>query len=183
MLGSLRRLAERPVTAAWMHRCRLDRSGGEPWTVSVFPFFDAEGVVHKSMVVRWDRPELYVTRSRYAGLQARRSGFGRVVACRQNLSRIKRIELDERIGELGRLWHFDPWWVLGEAPFSSFSSTPILKRTNCVDHLPDGATSMSFDWKLTQVAGLTNVHGSTLPLSLEQRRRPANGAQSGKRLR
>lgn len=170
MLGSLRRWAERPVTAEWMRRCRLERFGGELWTVSVFPFFDAEGVVHKSMVVRWDRPELYVTRSRHSRLQARRSGLGRVVECRQNLSRIKRIDLDERIVELGRLWHYDPWWVLSDAPFSSFSSTPILRRTNCVDHLPDGAMSMSFDSKLTHVVGVTDVHGSTVPMTLEQRR-------------
>jgi hypothetical protein len=110
------------------------------WTLAragLFPFFDRSGVISRVMVVGAESSQLWLFDPSQAELRI--PFFGPIVL--QPLpSTLRRLE-GLQLAEVEGLWHFDPWWVLGDPRFALSDVAQALKATNCLERFawPVGA--------------------------------------------
>ncbi len=111
--------------------CRsLQLRGRRLEKASLFPFFDRQGATRLLMLTTQDSGRIALI-GHHAGLFTRR--------------RFRPSRLDVDFGaltnatesehdRLADLWHFDPWWELGEARYAGHPAVPALKATNIPGH-------------------------------------------------
>jgi hypothetical protein len=155
MATLLRMIATRPISAKRLHRCRLRFADGVQWRASVFPFFERSGEVQALLIIRYDAPELYAASYRADWIQYSHPwSVKRVLSPSTDLAPLTK---GDTLNELARVWHYDPWWVLREPPFTNHVATAALQTTNCVDRMPRETRSLAFDPNLSHVHSIT-VH-------------------------
>lgn len=134
-----------PVRASRLHGTKLH--GSHDRRVSIFPFFNAEGEVFSHMVTdKGAGKVLFVPHSETLVVIP--------LAGRLRMDGLRALD-EEAVSSVSGLWHYDPWWVLAEPPFSEHWATPALKQTNCVDYLEKDISSLSFSRDLSAVASAT----------------------------
>ena len=67
----------------------------------------------------------------------------------------------EQAQSLTELWHFDPWWVLGEERYAGHGAVPALKRTNIAGYDKD-VSGMWFDGTLEKATHVGKGAGESL---------------------
>lgn len=142
-----------------LHRRRFELEGGRLCRASLFPFFDDEGRTkaimlaggecERILLVEW-RPDLFTRRW-----------------LRPHLLRLGTSSLDDAddsdARSLTRLWHFDPWWVLGAVRYSGHDVVPSLKPTNISGY--DGSlTRIWFDRNLGRVTWTASGAGESMTI-------------------
>lgn len=165
-----------------LHDCTLDLEDGRLEKASLFPLFDGAGTTRGLMLTSAEssdillstwRPELVERRwFRPMRLRLRRHDFS---AAPEDL-------------DLESLWHFDPWWELGDERYAGHSLMPALKETNIPGHDPAltrfwlHSTLGRVTWVATGEGEATDMQRykpSRLRTAEENRRnaRPARAAQ------
>lgn len=91
---------------------------------SLFPVFDSEGVVEWLMVVREGDPKIGLLPWEPNLLTG--AWFWRRVG--REWSSVP--DAHDHVLGMDRLWHFDPWWVLGDSRFAEHPAKAMLKETN-----------------------------------------------------
>jgi hypothetical protein len=128
------------VSQRSLKSCRLELEDRSLERASLFPMFDQEGRTRMLMITAEDDGRILLA-DWASGLFAR------------NWSRRHRVHLrfadlrdasswnEERFADL---WHFDPWWVLGEERYHGHGSVPALRNTNIPGYEPT-ISGMRFD--------------------------------------
>lgn len=145
MLGSINQKS--------LHNCRVrfadHRAGG-----SIFPLFDNEGKTKALMLTSSDDDQLIVVKYGKSMLSVR----GLLPSLRpqrffsDRTSMLQEQNVDEDL--LKELWHFDPWWVLGDERYAGLELVPALKETNLPGYDPT-ITAMRFTPSLSRVSWVT----------------------------
>src|SRR5688572_6114713 len=130
-LWSLRRIVSQRSLSA----CRLELEDRPLERASLFPLFDDEGQTRMVMVTTEEHGRILL--AEWApGL------FTRDWAWRNRL-RLRSTDLNDASAwdreRFEDLWHFDPWWVLGEERYQGHGVVPSLRGTN----IPGFDTSVS----------------------------------------
>lgn len=94
-----------------------------------FPFHNRDGSVHAYMLV-WPESRRIVMLDAREGLVKSTVPLVLDVAT-ADLKDLSKDDFDQ----YGRLWHYDPWWVLAEKRYRGHPAVPVLKATNTVDYL------------------------------------------------
>ncbi|MEM1245336.1 MAG: hypothetical protein AAGK22_03130 [Acidobacteriota bacterium] len=111
------------VSQKTLHRSRTLLGVGEG-RCSLFPIFDSMGLVEWLMIVREGDPKIGLLRWEQDLL----SGFWLWRRVVREWTTVP--EAHDHVLGMDRLWHFDPWWVLGEARFTEHPAKALLKETN-----------------------------------------------------
>jgi hypothetical protein len=123
------------VSQRSLKSCRLELEDRPLAYASLFPLFDAEGQTRMVMITAEENPRIMLA-DWTPGL------FGRDWAWRNRL-RLRSTDLEDASmwdeTRLEDLWHFDPWWVLGDERYHGHGAVPALRRTN----IPGYDTSIS----------------------------------------
>ena len=161
------------VTQKSLHRCRLELDDSELQPASVFPFFDGEGRTRSLMITAEESGHIWLVPWR-ANLFARRW-------LHRNRLQLRRSDLVDLSGDeaerSSELWHFDPWWVLGEQRYHAHIAVPHLKRTN-IPGYDDGYTQMWFSGSLDRVVLTQTGKGEEAKLRRFRRETLADAAQA-----
>lgn len=140
-----------------LHRCRLQLIDQPLGRASLFPFFDHEGRVRSLMLTAWESSRILVV-DWQPDLFVRRWPRRNVLKLR--FADLRDVEASE--AELvSELWHFDPWWVLGDNRFATHPAVPALRWTN----IPGYDTSLTrvwFDSRLSRVTHVAEGQGEAL---------------------
>jgi len=139
-------MASRTVHARRLHRIPVQAGGWRLEAASIFPFFDSRGDVCWLMLVTPKRRDIFFLRNR-AGTVATQAGGVTIAGHPQ---RWEDLSLAEH-REITALFHYDPWWVLGEERFLGHEAVPGLKATNLAHSLTRSPAEYSRD--LMQVNG------------------------------
>ncbi len=115
------------ISAFRLHRRRLRVPGGGVERSSLFPCFNAAGEVRWVLLVNIPRAKLQLFR--WAPRRFRKPVFGGLRIAEGAAGKDIVRQSDASI--LEGLWHFDPWWVLKEAPFGKHPAADALRATNC----------------------------------------------------
>lgn len=67
---------------------------------------------------------------------------------------------EEALDRLGKLWHYDPWWVLTKEPFADHEAAPELQATNAAGVTAGTVDMIYFRRDLSRIT--TYVKGSDL---------------------
>ncbi len=129
-----------------LHRTTLDLHEGRIHRGSLFPFFDDEGVVRRIMVVTPDSGKIALIvpeelRRKVSQLRAKQ--------IEGTWSGLQGADRSAAEG-VASLWHFDPWWVLGEDRFHGHPGVPPLKGTN-IPGISEEITAIRFSPDLRRV--------------------------------
>ena len=120
--------------------------GGLRLAASVFPFFDDRGAVRLHMITTSTDGRIL--------LLPHASDLWQL-ALRKRAPEVAWAELEEaQSTELDRfrdLWHFDPWWELGEPRYAANEAVPAIKATN-VPGYDDRITGLWFSRDLGRVS-------------------------------
>ena len=129
-----------------LHRCRLRVDGERLGPASVFPFFDDEGKTRSLMVTTEDSSRILLLEWNEG--RFRRRGL------RRNELRLQGKEWadasEDDAARVAHLWHFDPWWVLGEERYVGHPAVPHLKGTN-IPGFDESYTTAFYDRSLSAV--------------------------------
>ncbi|HZM61418.1 MAG TPA: hypothetical protein VFB85_16520 [Vicinamibacterales bacterium] len=121
-LWALRRL----VSQRSLKSCRLEFEDRPLEDASLFPLFDEEGRTRMVMITAEENARIMLA-DWAPGLFVRDWPW-------RNRLRLRFTDLDDALvwdeERLDDLWHFDPWWVLGEERYQGHGSVPGLRRTN-----------------------------------------------------
>src|SRR5262245_15275784 len=114
------------VSQRSLKSCRLELEDRSLEHASLFPMFDAEGRTQMLMITAKDSGRIMLA-DWAPGL------FTRDWRWRNHL-RLRFADLSDASawneGRFEELWHFDPWWVLGEDRYHGHSAVPALRSTN-----------------------------------------------------
>lgn len=136
-----------PVSSRKLHDRTVKAQDQTIGAATLFPMFDGQGVVRRVMLVD----------GQSAGIR-----FFDPSETAVKIGLWGPIGLDPRLGTLvpldggqldvvGRLWHFDPWWLLAAARYRAVEGVDVLKATNCVELLSGPVRSLLYDRKLCRV--------------------------------
>ena len=149
----------RRVSQHSLRRCQVDFQDRTLDRASLFPVFDDAGRTRwilitaeessRIMLIAWS-PDLF------ARHWVRRNRLQRRFA---DLTDVSEAEAER----LGDLWHFDPWWVLGEERYSGHSAVPALRRTN-IPGYDDTLGRMWFEGNLGRVSFVATHSAESLRL-------------------
>jgi hypothetical protein len=178
----------RTVSQRSLASCRLDLEDQPLERASLFPLFDDEGRTRMVMITTEESGRILL--AEWApGL------FTRDWAWRNRL-RLRFADLrdastwgEERFEDL---WHFDPWWVLGEERYQGHGAVPTLRGTN-IPGFDSTVSELGFDPSLGRASHIAKGSSvrrftpETLAAFARRRRaapaRSATGAALGWRLR
>ncbi|MDP7017531.1 MAG: hypothetical protein QGG36_17140 [Pirellulaceae bacterium] len=132
------------IGASRLHERRLVSGETRIDKATLFPFFDGGGAVHQVLIVDAGSADLRTFRIGEAGVVIPHWGTLR-------LGGSVRVADEHDIDRLGRLWHYDPWWLLKDVRFASLPATPILKATNCVDSFEERPQDILFSICLSRL--------------------------------
>ncbi len=115
-----------PTQQRTLHGCAVQLRDRRLEEASVFPFFDNQGKTQALMVTTADSDQIALVDYR-ANLVTKRL----FQAPRLDLLHAELLETQlTDAHRLRNLWHFDPWWELGDARYAGHRAVPILKGTN-----------------------------------------------------
>jgi hypothetical protein len=127
-LWALRRL----VSQRSLKSCRLELEDRPLENASLFPLFDEEGRTRMVMITANENARIMLA-DWAPGLFVRDWPW-------RNRLRLRFTDLDdasmldeERFQDL---WHFDPWWVLGDERYQGHGAVPCLRSTNIPGYDP-----------------------------------------------
>ena len=143
-----------------LHRCRLWVDDEPLGPASVFPFFDDEGQTRTLMVTTEDRGQILLVD--WHDKLFRRRGLWRNELRLEGREWSDAAEDDAR--RVAHLWHFDPWWVLGEERYIGHPAVPHLKGTN-IPGFDDSYTTAYYDRRLSSVRFLGTGEGENHKLA------------------
>ena len=137
----------RIVSQRSLRSCRLEFEDRPLEQASLFPLFDDEGRTRMVMITAEENARIMLT-DWAPGL------FVREWAMR-NRVRLRFADLcdasmwdEERFEDL---WHFDPWWVLGDERYQGHGAVPALRSTNIPGHDP-AVSDVLFDSSLERAS-------------------------------
>ena len=112
-----------------LFQCRIHLRDAVLEEGSLFPFFDRRGKVHAYMLIWRSSPQIVMLDARESLITGSRPlqldvSFGELQDLRS-----------DRFDRYHRLWHFDPWWALGDERYGAHPAVPVLKASNVVAHL------------------------------------------------
>ena len=142
-----------------LHKREIELETGEVRRVSIFPFFERRGRVRALMVTDPSRGTISAVGWRPGVLKLRMFGPDRLRVLPGDLAPLTAADP----GALPTLWHFDPWWVLREAPFADQDVVSLLARTNCVDLFGGKRSSLVFRRDLSAVQWVGTASGNITP--------------------
>ena len=138
------------VSAARLKTCTLRSAEGSRRNVTLFPFFDEEGIIRRLMLLV-PQAGVYILEAESGVLSLDLRGS---LKLEEPLSFCRKISGD-RLAVLARLYHYDPWWLLKRPEYSGLSWVPTIKATNCVRALSErDVTMIYFDRRLSRVRRL-----------------------------
>ncbi len=116
---------------------------------SLFPFFDRAGHVKMLMLVSEHSDEIVFIDCE--------SGTASAWPWRRICLNVEGAEAFEparpdTIERACRLWHFDPWWVLGEPRYAGHWAVPHLKQTNFVGKTEREVFSVMYRGDLSRIS-------------------------------
>jgi hypothetical protein len=118
------------VSQQSLKSCRLEFEDRPLENASLFPVFDEEGRTRVVMITAEENARIMLT-DWTAGLFAR-DWRGR------NRLRLRFTDLNDAStwdeDRFEDLWHFDPWWVLGDERYQGHGAVPGLRSTNVPGH-------------------------------------------------
>ena len=121
-LWALRRL----VSQRSLKSCRLEFEDRPLEDASLFPLFDEEGRTRMVMITAEENARIMLA-NWAPGLFVRNWPW-------RNRLHLRFTDLDDASvwdeERLHDLWHFDPWWVLGDERYQGHGSVPGLQSTN-----------------------------------------------------
>ena len=121
-LWALRRL----VRQRSLKSCRLEFEDRPLEDASLFPLFDEEGRTRMVMITAEENGRIMLA-DWAPGLFVRDWPW-------RNRLHLRFTDLDDALvwdeERLDDLWHFDPWWVLGDQRYQGHGSVPVLRSTN-----------------------------------------------------
>lgn len=121
---------------------------------SLFPFFDREGAIQGLMITRGDDSEIL--------LAPWRPNLVRVRLWQPTVVHLRRADcLGFEALEFDRLWHFDPWWELGEARYAGHPLVPPIKDTNLPGH-DERWTQLWFSFSTGRVSWMATGEGESM---------------------
>ena len=112
------------ISQTTLHDCTLKLRDDALVRASLFPFFDNEGNTSSVMLVSKNSGTITLLDW---PVEFRLGLLGRSLG--HFTSRLINSDYD-RADAIASLWHFDPWWVLGESRFTNHPAVPPLKETN-----------------------------------------------------
>ena len=116
----------RIVSQRSLKSCRLELEDRPLEGASLFPMFDDEGQTRMVMITAEENGRIMLA-DWAPGL------FARDWAQRNRL-RLRFADLNDAStwdeARFAELWHFDPWWVLGDERYQGHGSVPALRSTN-----------------------------------------------------
>ncbi len=136
-----------PVFAGGLRGRRLQAEDGTVEAATLFPMFGHDGTVHHVMVVDEQSSDIRFLDSRQVAARVPMWGAIRLQCDLGSLARLG----DELPPMVGRLWHFDPWWMLAEPRYRNIQAADTLKATNCADKMAWPVRSLAYDRKLRKV--------------------------------
>jgi hypothetical protein len=175
-----------------LRSCRLEFDDRPLERASLFPLFDGAGRTRMLMITAEENGRIMLA-------DWTPDLFARDWAWRNRL-RLRFADLndasmwnEERFEEL---WHFDPWWVLGDERYHGHGAVPGLQSTNIPGYDP-AITDIVFDRDLERASYVARVSAESLSIrrftadtlaAMAQRRhatldRPRRAAAVGWRLR
>ncbi len=167
----------RSVSQRSLHSCRLEFEDRSLERASLFPLFDDDGRTRMVMITAEESGRIMLA-DWAPGL------FVRDWAWRNRL-RLRFADLRDASmwdeGDFEDLWHFDPWWVLGDERYHNHGAVPALRSTN-IPGFDTRISNVAFDaslgrasWVVTgsgDAARLRRFSAQTLSV-IAQRRRAA----------
>lgn len=137
-----------PVSSSRLRRRALITPQGSLAKAGLFPFFNRQGVISRVMVVDAECPQIWLFDPSQAELRIPLLG---PIDLRPAPSTMRL--LDERqLAAVKGLWHFDPWWVLGDPKFARSATAQALKETNCLERFPWRVTVFYYRRDLSRVS-------------------------------
>lgn len=137
-----------------LYQCHLYHRGTCWEGAVVFPFFERSGSVRKLMLIMPDGGPAYFLEPDPDLLSVQGHG---VVRLHCDPALLPQIQPGDA-GVLARLWHWDPWWVLADAPYRHQPWVGAAKASNC----PGAFSQIFFDRRLTQVERVVPAGGRKL---------------------
>lgn len=116
----------RSVNQQSLKSCRLELDDRPFEGASLFPLFDDEGRTQVVMITTEENGRIMLADWR-PGLFVRDWALRNRVRLRSTDLSDASMWDEERFADL---WHFDPWWVLGEERYHGHGSVPALRSTN-----------------------------------------------------
>lgn len=116
----------RIVSQRSLKSCRVELEDRPLERASLFPMFDDEGRTRMVMITAEENGRIMLA-DWAPGLFARDWA-------RRNRLRLRFADLNDAStwdeARFADLWHFDPWWVLGDQRYQGHGSVPTLRSTN-----------------------------------------------------
>jgi hypothetical protein len=139
--------------------CRLEFEDRPVERASLFPLFDDEGRTRMVMITAEENARIMLT-DWAAGLFVREWVMRNRVRLRfADLSDASMV--DEARFE--NLWHFDPWWVLGDERYQGHGAVPALRNTNIPGH-DRTISDIVFDSDLGRASYVAKVSAESLSI-------------------
>ena len=133
------------VSQRSLRSCRLEFEDRPVERASLFPLFDDEGRTRMVMITAEEDARIMLA-NWAAGLFAREWAM-------RNRVRLRFADLNDASmvdeARFENLWHFDPWWVLGDERYQGHGAVPALRNTNIPGHDP-AVSDVLFDASLAR---------------------------------
>ena len=126
---------------------------------ALFPLFEGEGRIRAVMVTDDESGRISVVNARAGLFTWRVLGANRL---RLRSSDLRDVESPDDWA-LEDLWHFDPWWELGQPRYASHPGAPSLKRSNLAGYA-GAPVSIWFDSGLACVSWVATGSGESWSL-------------------
>jgi hypothetical protein len=162
--------------------CRLEFEDRPLERASLFPLFDDEGRTRMVMITAEENARIMLadwTPGVFTRDWAMRNRISRRFADLNDASMVNADGFED-------LWHFDPWWVLGEERYQGHGAVPGLRSTNIPGYDPN-ISGIVFDRGLERASYVVtgsdhSVHARRFKAStlaaVAGRRRAASGRSS-----
>ena len=145
------------VSQRSLKSCRVELEDRPLERASLFPMFDDEGRTRVVMITAEENGRIMLA-DWAPGL------FARDWARRYRL-RLRFADLGDAStwdeARLADLWHFDPWWVLGEQRYQGHGSVPTLRSTN-IPGYDSTVSGIVFDPDLGRASYVVRTSGESV---------------------
>ncbi len=148
-----------PVGQHTLHGCTLRLRDRCLEKASLFPLFDGDGATQTLMVTSGSNGRIALV-DYTPGMFTRRLLGPHELDLRTNDLRDAQLFDAER---LNSLWHFDPWWELGNGRYADHPTVPALKTTNIPGFEQDWR-SVWFDHTLGRASWVKSGKGDSVEL-------------------
>ena len=108
-----------------LRNCRIDLEDRVLDRAGIFPFFDEAGRVRLLMITAEETGRILLA-TWVPDVFTRR--WPRRYRLRLRFTELSEASPDDH--RLEALWHYDPWWVLGDDRYRSHDVVPVLRSTN-----------------------------------------------------